>query len=38
MTLFELVQMCMALVTMDNGLLCGRSYHRCVPGGPSHGV
>ena len=38
MTLFGLVQVCMALMTMDSGLFCGRSYHRCVRGGPWHGA
>ena len=38
MTLFGLVQVCMALMIMDSGLLCGRSYRRRVPGGPWHGV
>ena len=37
MTLFGLVQVCMAPMTMDSSLFCGRSYHRCVPGGPWHG-
>ena len=38
MTLFGFVQVCMALMTMDSGLLCGRNYLRCMLGGPWHGV
>ena len=38
MTLFGLVQVCVALMTIDNDLLCGWSYHKCMPCGPWHGV
>ena len=30
MTLFGLLQVCMAPMMMGSGLLCGRSCHRCV--------
>ena len=36
MTLFRLVQVCMAPMMMDSGLFCGRSYHGCVP--EAHGM
>ena len=37
MVLFGLVQVCMALMMMIRGLLCGRSCQGCVIGGPWHG-
>ena len=37
-TLFGLVQACMALMMMDSGLLCGKSCLRCVLDGPWHGA
>ena len=38
MTLFGLVQVCMAPMMMVYWFLCGRSCLRCVPDGPWHGV
>ena len=38
MILFRLVQECMGLMRILNGVLCGKNSQGCTPGGIRHGV